>query len=56
MLAIKPDILIVNEEQASQEKENLCLQFGIKYIILKRTQQPGLPARSTTELRKYLKH
>jgi cytidyltransferase-like protein len=46
-----PDILIVNEDQHSEEKENLCEDLGIKYIVLKRTQEPGLPARSTTNYR-----
>jgi cytidyltransferase-like protein len=46
-----PDILIVNEEQASEEKELLCQELGIAYYVLQRTQEPGLPQRSTTKLR-----
>jgi cytidyltransferase-like protein len=54
ILSINPDMLIVNEEQASEQKENLCLQYGIAYIVLKRTQEPALPARSTSSYRKLL--
>lgn len=46
-----PDILVVNEDQHSEEKKLLCEELGIEYIILQRTQEPGLPARSTTKLR-----
>ena len=48
----KPDIYICNEEQSTGEREELCTDLGIEYIILKRTQEPGLPARSTTDYRK----
>lgn len=46
-----PDILVVNEDQHSQEKQLICEELGIEYIILQRTQEPGLPPRSTTDLR-----
>lgn len=49
---IKPDIFIVNEDGNSPLKENLCKKLGIKYIVLKRIPEPGLPKRSTTALRK----
>ena len=45
------DCLIVNEEQATEEKELFCDMMGIRYIVLKRTPEPGLPARSTTKYR-----
>lgn len=45
------DGLIVNDDQDSEEKESLCQDLGIEYIILPRTQEPGLPARSTTNYR-----
>jgi len=47
-----PDIYICNLEQASEEREFICKELGIEYIILKRTPEPGLPARSTTDYRK----
>ncbi len=51
---LKPDILIVNQDQDMTKKRDFCRINGIKYIVLDRTQEPGLPARSTTELRKLL--
>lgn len=49
---ILPDIMIVNEDQHSESKEDLCEDLGIKYIVLLRKTEPGLPVRSTTEYRK----
>lgn len=51
---IHPDIFIVNDDQDSEEKRLLCGELGIEYIILQRTQEPGLPARSTTDYRRYV--
>lgn len=48
---IKPDIFIVNEDGATPEKEALCKERNIRYVILKRVPHPGLPRRSTTDLR-----
>ena len=48
---IKPDILIVNEDGHTPEKENLCREMKIKYKVLKRIPHASLPARSTTALR-----
>jgi len=48
---IRPDILFVNEDGHSPEKEELCRNKGIGYIISRREPAPGLPARSTTALR-----
>lgn len=47
----KPDVVVVNEDQANEDKQLYCWEQGIKYVILERTQEPGLPARSTTKLR-----
>ena len=49
------DILVVNEDQHSEVKENLCYDLGIKYIILERNTIEGLPVRSTTNLIKLCK-
>lgn len=51
LIDIKPDILFVNEDGHSYEKEKLCKELGIEYIISKRIPHAGLPQRSTTELR-----
>lgn len=45
------DKLIVNEDQDFPEKREFCEKNGIKYIILKRIPESGLPIRSSTSLR-----
>ena len=45
------DTLIVNEDQDFPEKRELCEKYNIKYIVLKRVPEPGLPVRSSTALR-----
>ncbi len=47
----QPDAIVVNEDQHTAEKELFCWTLGIEYVILKRTQEVGLPVRSTTKLR-----
>ena len=51
---IRPDMLIVNEDGNSPEKQRLCKKLGIKYIILKRIPYANLPARTTTNLRRIM--
>lgn len=48
---VKPDIFIVNEDGNTPAKAELCQRLGIKYVVLRRDPQEGLPARSTTSLR-----
>ena len=48
---IKPDYFVVNEDGHTPQKQSLCVEMGIEYIILKRTPSDGLPVRSTTSLR-----
>ena len=48
---LSPDIFVVNEDGNSPAKEKLCRQLGIRYVVLKREPQAGLPPRSTTSLR-----
>ena len=48
---IRPDCLVVNEDGHSPDKEKLCKERGIDYIILKREPFSHLPARSTTALK-----
>jgi len=47
------DTLVVNEDQDFREKRWFCEKCGIRYVVLKRTPHPGLPARSSTSQRKY---
>lgn len=49
---IKPDLFVVNFDGHSAEKENLCKEKGIEYIVLPRVPHQGLEERSTTALRK----
>lgn len=49
---LKPDIFFVNSDGHSPAKEQYCIKFGIEYIVSKRIPHGGLPARSTTALRK----
>jgi cytidyltransferase-like protein len=51
LIRIKPDILFVNEDGHSIEKEKLCEELGIDYKISKRIPHANLPKRSTTALR-----
>ncbi|MCP4418372.1 MAG: adenylyltransferase/cytidyltransferase family protein [Chloroflexi bacterium] len=49
--AIQPDIFIVNEDGHTPDKEALCRQHGVEYVIFKREPHAGLTPRSTTALR-----
>jgi cytidyltransferase-like protein len=51
IIRIQPDILFVNEDGHSYEKEKLCEELGIEYRISKRIPHGNLPVRSTTSLR-----
>ena len=48
---LKPDIYVVNEDGDKGGKREYCEQLGIEYLVLKRTPAPGLPPRSSTDLR-----
>jgi cytidyltransferase-like protein len=48
---IKPDIYAVNEDGDKGGKREYCQSLGIEYLVLKRTPAPGLPRRSSTDLR-----
>ena len=49
---LKPDILVVNEDGGNDEKRRFCEEHGIQYVVLQRTPQEGLTARSSTDLKK----
>jgi cytidyltransferase-like protein len=48
---LKPHIYAVNEDGDRGGKREYCLAHGIEYLVLKRVPAPGLPARSSTDLR-----
>jgi hypothetical protein len=41
----------VNEDDDTGGKREYCQQLGIEYLVLKRSPAPGLPQRSSTDLR-----
>lgn len=51
---LKPDILVVNEDGASEEKRCFCETRGMEYIVLKRDPHEGLEAHSSTSLKEQL--
>ena len=51
ILALKPDLYIVNEDGDRQEKRELCQALGVEYRVLRRAPKQGLTPRSSTELR-----
>ena len=48
---LKPDIYAVNEDGDRGGKREYCAEHGIEYLVLKRIPAPGLPPRSSTDLR-----
>lgn len=48
---IHPDIYVVNEDGDKGGKREYCERLGIEYVVLSRTPAPGLPRRSSTDLR-----
>lgn len=48
---VKPDVLVVNEDGGSPEKERICRERGIEYVVLQRVPSTGLEARSSTALK-----
>ena len=49
--SLKPDIFVVNSDGHRQDKEDLCRDLGIEYIVLNRAPDDLLQPRSTTDLR-----
>jgi cytidyltransferase-like protein len=48
---LKPDIYAVNEDGDKGGKREYCQKLGIEYLVLKRAPAPGLPKRTSTDLR-----
>jgi len=48
---LSPHIYAVNEDGDQGGKREYCQKLGIEYLVLQRTPAPGLPARSSTNLR-----
>jgi cytidyltransferase-like protein len=48
---LRPNLFVVGADGHAPQKERLCRDLGIDYLVLAREPSPGLPARSTTSLR-----
>jgi len=48
---LQPHIYAVNEDGDKGGKREYCAKLGIEYLVLERTPAPGLPPRTSTELR-----
>ncbi|MFA6111639.1 MAG: adenylyltransferase/cytidyltransferase family protein [Candidatus Latescibacterota bacterium] len=48
---LRPDVFVVNEDGDVPEKQRLCEELGIEYVVLERVPHGELHARSTTALR-----
>lgn len=48
---LKPDIYAVNDDGDKGGKREYCEKNGIQYLVLRRKPAPGLPKRSSTDLR-----
>ena len=53
---LKPDILVVNEDGASEQKRQFCEERGMEYIVLKRDPHEGLEAHSSTAIKEQICH
>jgi cytidyltransferase-like protein len=49
---VKPDLFVVNADGNIPQKELLCKELGIEYVVLERQPHADLPVRSTTSLRR----
>ncbi len=52
--SLRPDILVVNEDGATEEKRRFCEGRGMEYIVLKRDPHEGLEAHSSTAIKEQL--
>lgn len=48
---LNPGIYAVNEDGDRGGKRDYCERMGIEYLVLQRSPAPGLPRRSSTDLR-----
>lgn len=47
---MRPDYFVVNSDGNILEKQKLCEELGVEYVVLERTPHADLAARSTTSL------
>jgi cytidyltransferase-like protein len=53
ILALHPDLYVVNEDGDRAEKRAFCREHNLEYLVLKRTPKDGLMRRSSTNLRDF---
>jgi cytidyltransferase-like protein len=53
--SLQPDIFFVNADGHTPDKESMCREMGIEYVVSKRIPHGNLPTRSTTALRQECK-
>jgi cytidyltransferase-like protein len=51
MKKLKPDVFIVNQDGHTTEKEKLCKDMGVEYVVLERIPEPGLPVRASSDIK-----
>ena len=49
--AVGANVYAVNEDGDKPEKREFCRSHGLEYLVLRRVPAPGLPRRSSTDLR-----
>lgn len=54
MAEIRPDYFVVNSDGGSEAKRRLCEKYGVAYVELPREPKAGLPARSSSGIKKEL--
>jgi cytidyltransferase-like protein len=55
LIRLKPDIFLVNNDGHTSDKADLCKKLGIEYVVLERIPEPGLPARSSSGIKREMK-
>lgn len=48
---LQPDVMVVNADGHLVEKQRLCEEYGVEYVVLQREPHSSLPRRTTTTLR-----
>ncbi len=51
---VRPDIFFVNSDGSDDAKRAFVESRGVRYIVSSRTPPPGLPPRSSTDIRRLL--
>lgn len=52
---IQPNIFVTNSDGHTEEKEKFCKSHNVRYLVLERIPEKGLPARSSSSLKKEIR-